>query len=338
MNRTDADIILYFLAANSIEYASPVDDPWFSAHRNLSYNTWASDSYQQALGCTDQYQICNPNTGQCYPLDGFHSEKPRPQIGLNEYQNQTAAIIMDMEAQISGPDVIEVLVQDALLASRLQQFVSGISSPLPDHQWMLEVSWWFAITLAHLQQAIVEYATGPSPEHLLNGQAVPLHVKGDPNSTVTRAICNSQMIQSTGEYQNFSVLGLCCILVIGGTIMFVSLYIESLVGFVQRKLRMGQEGRSRWMADSYFQVQRMMYEGRGYGKWKGHMDTVPVYLGDDLQFSIELEDGRFELVKGKATEEMDMEASPEAKGGGVIEIVEAERRSGTTASLEEFSV
>ena len=94
----------------------------------------------------------------------------------------------------------------------------------------------------------MEYATGPSLGHLIDGLALPVSPLGDPNSSETRTICNSQMIKSTGEYQNFSVLGLFCIMAIGGAIMLFSLNVESIVGFVQKEMDRGEEGRTRWMA------------------------------------------------------------------------------------------
>jgi hypothetical protein len=176
-------------------------------------------------------------------------------LGLNEYQNQTAYLILSIGADpFTSDEVVSVLKSDALLASRQYTTASGLLQPLPNNQWMLEVSFWFAISLAGLQQAIVEYATGPSANHLLKGNTVPLNKIGDPSSPVTNAICNNQKIKSIGEYQNFSVLGLCCIIIIGGTIMLVSLYVESLIELAQRKMDRGWEGRTRWMADSNFQV------------------------------------------------------------------------------------
>ncbi|KAE9367250.1 hypothetical protein N431DRAFT_350195 [Stipitochalara longipes BDJ] len=345
LNRTDADIVLFFLGANSISYISPVDDPWFAAHRHhisnigVTENTWRSDAFIQVLACADQYQICNPGTDQCSSLDSLQATKQQlQQIGLNDYQNQTAFIIMDIGAALFGTGaVFEALGSGALLATS-QVVPPGVSFSLPDNQWMLEATWWFTIGLAGLQQSVVEYATGPNPDHLVDGQAIPLSTLGDPNSTVTRTICNSQMIKSNGGYQNFSVLGLCCILAIGGSIIIVSLYVESIVGFVQKKVDKGEKGRTRWMADSNFQVQRMMYEGRGYEKWKGQKDAVPVYLGGNLEFPAELEDGRFGLKKRMTTGQMSAEEDPKTKKDGVVKVVEASSRSETTTSLEVLAV
>jgi hypothetical protein len=330
LSRTDADTVLFFLGSNSINYISPVDDPWFAAHRHHissvpeTENTWMSDAYIQVLACAEQYQICSPSTDRCSSLDTFLSTKQQlQQLGMNDYQNQTAFIIMDIGAASFGPSAIfEALGADALLATRQVIPSAGVSFSLPDNHWTLEVTSWFAIGLAGLQQSIVEYATGPSPDHLANGEGIPLSTLGDPHSAVTQAICASQMIKSPGGYQNFSVLGLFCILAIGGTIMLFSLNVESVVGFVQKKMDRGEEGRTRWIADSIFQVQRMMYEGRGYEKWEGQKDIVPVYLGGDLQFPVGLEDGKLGLKKGAATGKMRTEEDSKVKRDEVVKVKE----------------
>jgi hypothetical protein len=61
MNRTDADVALAFVALNSVLYHRPVNDPLFSAHRNVTYNLgpiarteYKSDHIAGALGCAVQ--------------------------------------------------------------------------------------------------------------------------------------------------------------------------------------------------------------------------------------------------------------------------------------------
>ena len=62
MHRDDADLILVFLTA-SVAYEKPVDDPWFSAHKEVviydvatteNITEYHPDSPFRALGCTVQ--------------------------------------------------------------------------------------------------------------------------------------------------------------------------------------------------------------------------------------------------------------------------------------------
>jgi hypothetical protein len=63
---------------------------------------------------------------------------------------------------------------------------------------------------------------------------------------------------------------------------------------------------------------------------------VPIYLGGDLQFPVELEDGRFEVLKRKATEKRE-EPNLRAQVDITIEAMEVSTQSGTATSLESFT-
>jgi hypothetical protein len=86
LDRTDADVSLFFLAANKMSYLAPVDDPWFSAHKgyNITQYThnrtnssivgyWYTDYYVRVIACADQYRICNPSTNNCTALNGWYA-------------------------------------------------------------------------------------------------------------------------------------------------------------------------------------------------------------------------------------------------------------------------
>jgi hypothetical protein len=226
---------------------------------------------------------------------------------LNEYQNQTAALILDYVTENFTLDLLILALGANALSASSQIFGQGLSAALPNNQWQDEVTSWFAVSLAVLQQIFVEYATSPSPDHLINATPANLTTMGDLGSPVTRAICSNQKIRSNGDYQNFSVLGLCCILAIGGITILVSLLLDYLLGAVHRRMKLGREGRTRWMADSNLQVQRMMYEGRGYNKWQGHMDTVPVYLEE---LPVNLDGATFAFSQRVTTEKMEEASDP----------------------------
>jgi len=130
-------------------YVSAVDDPWFAAHRQFSAGahddntegTWIPDAFIQVLACADQYQICNPSTNRCSPLDNFLFTVENPQqMGLNEYQNETAFIIMNIGTPLFMTcNLIGTPGADTLLATR-QMLPTGLSASIPDNQWTLEVA------------------------------------------------------------------------------------------------------------------------------------------------------------------------------------------------------
>jgi hypothetical protein len=54
------------LNQNRVLYQAPSDDPWMPAHDQYNGSTgpfWLGDYSVNLMGCTDQYQICNPNKG-----------------------------------------------------------------------------------------------------------------------------------------------------------------------------------------------------------------------------------------------------------------------------------
>jgi hypothetical protein len=281
--RTDADVSLFFFTANSISYTYPNTDPMFGAtsFQNLStpdnplilYNP---DILLTSIGCTDQYQICNPvepgPNGEpiwCTSLSGIGPvNNETDKIGLNGYQLATAyTVITAMDEASSIYDAIEGRGSAALKAQNTV-FDKIQQAALPNNQWQIEVDGWFAVSLAGLQQALVERALGPT-DVLNSGGTIDY-----PTNDYGKALCKRQMIRNVSGYENFSVLGVAIILVIGGTLVFLGSVLDDAVGLVQ-KLLGKHYGLLTWTSDGYLQLQRLAYEGAGYGDWERCADDVP---------------------------------------------------------------
>jgi hypothetical protein len=96
----NADISVAFLAQNSVQYLSPVSDPWFSANQLLNYSSpndpvvvYGPDQEVNVMACIDQYQICNPNSSPytCTVVgSALDMHEGCLEIGLNDYQIATA--------------------------------------------------------------------------------------------------------------------------------------------------------------------------------------------------------------------------------------------------------
>jgi hypothetical protein len=64
------------IPSNGVRYEQPVDDPIFSAHREVLIEStlrgpttiYYPDQSAPLLGCLDQWQVCNPTTGRCSKL------------------------------------------------------------------------------------------------------------------------------------------------------------------------------------------------------------------------------------------------------------------------------
>jgi hypothetical protein len=134
---------------------------------------------------------------------------------------------------------------------------------VPNNQWQIEMSGWFVISLASLQQALVEKATGPSDIVSQGGYVT----SPGPSDYAGQALCKRQMIRNVSGYQNFSTLGVAIILIIGTSLVILGWTIETVVGLIQKRFHKDHARLAR-ISDSYLQLQRMAYEGGGYTGWK----------------------------------------------------------------------
>ena len=261
-------------------YEAPVYDPFFLAttpgtitQDGTNYSLYGADRYINVLGCTDQHQFCNPATGRCTELTAWNLvDKAIYTIGLNEVQLNTAVRLgLYMEA-IDTYFSVNSRGANALRASETVH--SNVQVALPDDQWITEVSSWFAVSLAKLQQKTVQYATGPS--YASDG----LQLIGPLNKDEVN-MCKNQIIRSQGGTISFSVLGISIILIVGGILIVASLVVDTLVGFIRRTVKWKEHKSLQWILDEKLQLQRLAYEEAGQGRWSGCAGSVPVMKEDD---------------------------------------------------------
>lgn len=133
---------------------------------------------------------------------------------------------------------------------------SFLQSPLPDDQWVVELSSWFQVGLASIQQSVLEYATGPFDL----GQTGVI-VRPNASDELGQRLCKSQSIRNSGQVQSFSILGMTLIFALGGLIIIISLTMESTVGAMQRRWAQGGEDRMLvWKRDEKLEI--LAEEGR----------------------------------------------------------------------------
>ena len=267
---------MFFLASNSITSRYANSDPLFSATRELDLpegTYYDADDFLTVMGCIDQYQICNPampGTDGCTPLGTIDALlDAADNIGLNNYQLSTQDTIniamreSNMFNSVFGRGASALKAQSTVF-ERFQD------AQLPNNQWQIEASGWFAVSLASLQQALVEIATGPVDIVSSGG-----YVESFSNP-YDQEICNRQMIRNVNGYQNFSTLGVGFVLIVGAILIILGWVIETVGGFVQKSLLKKDYARLAWISDGYLQLQRLAYEGAGYVNWEGCVNYVPV--------------------------------------------------------------
>lgn len=274
--RTDADVSLFFLETNSVWYESPVNDPFYLATTEIptftvegvEFHYYKADQYVSVLGCTDQHQFCNPATGKCTELTASNrAVKEISAIGLNDAQISTSLRLVYFLDYLATYFSVNSRGANALRASETVDVTTQIA--LPDDQWITEVSSWFAVSLAKLQQKAVQYATGP-PYASANLQLV------RPSNKEQVNMCKNQIVRSQDGTISFSVLGVSIILILGGIFILTSLVIDTLVGFIRRTFHWKEHKSLQWTLDEKLQLQRSAYEEAGQGHWSGGANSVPV--------------------------------------------------------------
>ncbi|KAF2140483.1 uncharacterized protein K452DRAFT_309634 [Aplosporella prunicola CBS 121167] len=361
LERKDAETALFFLSANNVFFAKPVDDDWFSAHTPFgdglhgatllsgSMPAFHKDQATGVLACTTQHQFCNPNKKKdgCTGLDGWRAGiSASSRLWDNSAQKAAFAFWADTYTSlgIQIPDMVSNLGVSALTAR--DTLVQGIQGPLPRDQWQREVLHWHASTMAKLQRILVEAATGPSDPDMFR-----YIVK--PSTEAEHLRCANQKVKSP-SYTSFSTLGLGLTLALGLLINALSLGIEPLLRVLQARQRcagrpaQGLYRRLEWAANETLQLQRLAHEELGAGSWCRGDECPPVTRRGDRLALLDVRDVRHPrlVVLGEAGEGLlgrgrgrgrggdDGDVDVEARGGGRVRVSGCVDEEGDSQLLE----
>ncbi|KAL9624424.1 MAG: hypothetical protein Q9160_001387 [Pyrenula sp. 1 TL-2023] len=277
------DFMIVFVSANDIRYLEPVDDDLFSAHEpgfplntaNTGLNstpvpTFISDKPATVLGCAIQHQFCNPSTNECSALTNLdEASKEAESLWSGPSQAQILHSWYSMHSGLGHElrNVLESLGSNALLAR--EALSSGMHGTLPPDQWQQEVLHWHDISMARMQRAVIEMATGPFDA------SMDKFVEKLPDAAA-KQFCQNQKIRST-SHTSFSVLGLSLTLCLGGLIVLLSYAAEPALHLAQRWRRVAIYHRLEWISNETLQLHRMAHEGIGSGgKWSNATASVPI--------------------------------------------------------------
>jgi hypothetical protein len=278
-------LIFLWVLENKVAFIGPVRDPWFQALRedlNGNSTVWRSGKAAGVMGCTEQHEFCN-TTSCLAPLSmPVHVEDFSDIAALRYNEKQMATFRYMHKAALYGRAYVPaMLLQDELLLARPQVFQdpifggSGISLALPDNQWELEVDHLFNTSLAFLQHMAVEHAS-QSNVRIESNRSLWDFVLRD-NYTGADDICHSQMIRSTA-FTSLSVVGLACILGIGGAFILLSVALPHIVPWVY--LQIWKSGWCRqqleWQGNDVLMLLRTALESLGaIGRASGRDGLVP---------------------------------------------------------------
>lgn len=259
------------MAQNTVSYADPVDDPFFSAHQQFVISAsnstyYHTDEVASVMACIDQAEIRNPTTGSSTVPSGFQKMRDLIySIGLNQAQIAVAWRFIIPSENALMFNSVNYLV--GALKAQDSVFIL-ISSGLPNNQWQIELQGWFDTALARLQGAIVEYVSKD-----IEGFAPYANLSVLPGD---EWMCENQKIKAVGNYQSFSLMGIEIVAIVGALIILLSFILESIVGFFQK--RWGGQGYKQvaWTTDAVLQQQRLAFEQGKAEEWERTDATVPV--------------------------------------------------------------
>lgn len=93
--------------------------------------------------------------------------------------------------------------------------------------------------------------------------------------------CNNQIVRNNA-YTSFSVLALSLILGFGGFAILSSLWLETIVGWIQTRVNRGTYQKLSWNLDGALQLQRMAFEEAGLGTWKNCASEIPLLESTEM--------------------------------------------------------
>jgi hypothetical protein len=289
------------MLSNQAQYLGPVEDTWFSAtttkdSRGLGLGSTSSlgaisngsiyypDRLISTLACIEEYQYCNKD--HCTPLDGFYTVDPSQDNGLhlNPKQRAVFRILLNAAWAMKIKFLSQLMGAEGLLAQQFVQDNSGGlgSAPVYPDQWQREVENLHNMSLAVLQQKVVDFAGQPFME-TQPGISDETFVR-PPETPEELKLCRQIKIRSS-SHTSFSVFGMMFIITTGGLIILTNIWLPSIVFRLRDHNQVRKEFKTHdWWNSNVLQIQRAAYESKGVGPWEGLAQDVPVTSFYDRRF------------------------------------------------------
>jgi hypothetical protein len=244
------------------------------------------------LGCVQTHQFCNPSLKQnesCIPLLGiFEAGEVASTTIFSQSKERNIFLWSSLAIQYmaSGLTELAYAMDGADLLASNSLSAHG-QYALPSNQWELEVEHWFKFTLADLQRAILDQATGPKIPEV--GE---FHTP--PDTTEGRTVCGNQKIRSD-SYTTFNVLGLVLIFSIGGLIILVSAFLPWATQRMQRHKE--PYASLERISNDILQLQRLAHDAIGAGNWEGVCDDYPRTQTGDLLAVLDITNPKYPVLR-----------------------------------------
>jgi hypothetical protein len=237
------------------------------------------------LGCTEQYQFCEPQSQKCTDLGGIYAVQKaikRGDLTLSDRQQAIFSIMWEAAWGIAWQWTIKLLKSRVLLAQDwVFTVVASGSSALPPKQWQQESFNLHNLSLALFQHRVNQYSS-PDRFEVSPGKRADDHLDTptDPNML---ALCRRQRVLSAQHY-SVSVLGMALILSIGSILILLDQSLETLwFQFFNPQSRLAK--RAEWTQTGTLQLHRQALEARSIGPWDRKNQEFPILDSKDKAFT-----------------------------------------------------
>ncbi|KAI0545584.1 hypothetical protein F4679DRAFT_560534 [Xylaria curta] len=292
LHRDDADLMLVFLSGAGVYFLESSPDPWYRATTLANVTIETGTNYASAflmdeaaspLGCVVQWQFCQPrpsDTPICGNLASFNDATSSFLMNA-AHKNNKLYWYLDIFYNAPGVwDIIHKLNAQSLLSQRTLLY--GTQSPIPENQWQLDVTHWWATALAAQQASFVNTVIGPSDSFQIPDD----WIRGPIDDDETAA-CRSQKVRSAA-HSSFNLFGLAFFFVAGSLIVLMSFSLEPLLAALQHRWGFQQYAHLEWASQETLQLQRLAHEELGFGDWSGATDAIPTTKLDDKLAGLDL--------------------------------------------------
>lgn len=290
--RPDGELLVVFLSGNGVLFSSPSPDPWYRGTKegksyrergsNRLMTLYETQEAASPLACLHQAQFCDGSL-RCGPLASFvdaaagaaplfnsTAEVAMPE-NVVKPQGETASrfvwfIVSVVQGASSLASGVASLGSDTLQAK--QYLFGGVVLDSLRHQWRSDVSHWYAMMLASIQETFVSMASKPADPDLERYLI-------RPTNTWAQDMCDNQKILSS-QFASFSLFGLYLTYLVGLIIIATSHAVEPVFAILaRRRNRPPAHPYLEWTANETLQLQRAAYEGLGSGTWTGLGSEIP---------------------------------------------------------------
>lgn len=225
-DQDDHTVSLILLSGTGIAFASPNDDPLFSANtkKTPTSTLYRTDRIVNMIGCDERAQFCSSLTGRCTSWGDLLSTYPDAisvlggEVAADDAVDilySTTLIHLSLQTTSLPESVSERAASAALQAGRY--LYHGKQGRIEPGQWKRELEYWFAVGLARLQLEIfgtVEKPPGVNSNSVVN--------RWDTDKfKALKVLCGRVKFRSPG-HTSLSTLGLGLILGVSGVLVLLS--------------------------------------------------------------------------------------------------------------------